>query len=90
MKKLEHLLITIVLFVSIVLATQFSGVLARPLAAGSDPGLGSAADASILSTTGVTNSGKSSTNRDGDVYPLSQLAAPSGLTVGGNWHSLME
>jgi len=58
---------------------------ARPLAA-SDPGLGTAANASILSTTLLTNAGSSSTNRDVDVSPLSQVQ-PAGLTVGGAFHS---
>ena len=87
MHKVRAVTISIILVMSLSLAaaTSFS-VLARPLAAATDPGLGTAANASILSSTLLTNSGSSSTNRDVDVSPLLQVQ-PAGLLVGGAFHS---
>ncbi len=86
MNKPKVLTISIILLMLLALAGPSLNVSARPLAAASNPGLGTAANASILATTGVTNVGASSTNADVDVSPLLQVQ-PVGLLVGGAFHS---
>jgi hypothetical protein len=86
MYKLKFLTISIILLMLLsLLGSSFDVSAAHPIAA-SNPGLGTAANSSILSTTLLTNSGSSSTNRDVDVSPLLQVQ-PVGLTVGGAFHS---
>jgi hypothetical protein len=86
MNKLKFVTISIIMLLLLSMASPSMNVFAGPLAAASDPGLGTAASASILATTGVTNSGTSSTNADVDVSPFSQVQ-PVGLLVGGAFHS---
>ncbi len=85
MRKLQNVTISIVLLISLLLAGSSINVLARQLLA-TEPPLGTAAAASILATTGVTNSGTSSTNRDVDVFPGPSCIIPVGLTIGGAAH----
>ena len=86
MHKLKVPPVSIVLVLALLLAAGPSmNVFAQPLGA-TDPGLGTAANASILSATLLTNTGSSSTNIDVDVYPLAQVA-PVGLLIGGAFHS---
>lgn len=78
-----------ILIFSVILGLMLSAtglIFTNVLAAASDPGLGAAANASILSTTELTNSGSSSTSRDVYVSPLSE-PQPAGLLVGGAYHS---
>jgi type VI secretion system secreted protein VgrG len=85
MHKFKFLTIAIILILALVLAVPSLVAMARTLAAAIDPGLGTAANASILSATSLTNAGSSSTNRD--VNDLINLSAPVGLTIGGDYHS---
>lgn len=82
MKKLKYLLITIVLFVSIVLTTQFSEVVARALEANA-PGLGSAGSYSVLGNSTVTNSGPTILSGSIGVWSGSSITDLAEITVGG-------
>jgi type VI secretion system secreted protein VgrG len=86
MNKPRNLAIALILVMTLLFAGPSLDVSARPMGA-SDPGLGTAASASILAPAGVTNAGTSSTNRDVDVYPGPPCGPlPAGLTVGGAEH----
>jgi len=84
MNKLRDVAIAFILVMTLSFAGPSLHVSARPTGA-TDPGLGTAANASILATTAVTNTGTSSTNRDVNVSPAC-TAAPVGLTIGGAPH----
>ncbi len=86
MHKLNFLTISIILFTLLSLVRPSFNASAAHLLAASNPGLGTAANASILSTTGVTNVGASSTNRDMDVSPGPSCVPPVGVAVGGASH----
>ena len=86
MNKLRDLAIAFILVMTLSFAGPSLHVSARPTGA-TDPGLGTAANASILAPAGVTNAGTSSTNRDVDVSPGPPCdPLPAGLTVGGAPH----
>jgi len=82
MKKLKYLLITIVLFVSIVLTTHFSEVVARAPEANA-PGLGSAGNYSVLGNSTVTNSGPTTLSGSIGVWSGSSITDLAEITVGG-------
>ena len=82
MKKLKYLLITIVLFVSIVLTTHFSEVVARAPEANA-PGLGSAGNYSVLGNSTVTNSGPTTLSGSIGVWSGSSITDLAEKTVGG-------
>ena len=84
--QVKYLTISVILLVLFSLASPSFDVSAAHLLAATDPGLGTAANASIISTALLTNAGSSSTDRDVDVSPLSQVQ-PAGLLVGGTFHS---
>jgi Ice-binding-like len=85
MHKLKYLTISFIVVLSLLIAGPALDVSARPLAATTPP-LATAAAASIIATTGVTNVGSSSTSLDVDVSPGPSCVAPVGITIGGAPH----
>jgi hypothetical protein len=82
MKNTKYFLVTIVLFISILLATQFSNVNARSPQA-TAPNLGVAGSFSVLGFSEVTNSGPTYLSSGIGVWSGSSISGLADITVGG-------